>query len=158
MKKGTKLLLHRIAFPDKHPNEIDQFVAIEIIEVVKNVPDMWTGEEKHEGYVALGSDGEKYLCNPHSFPSDSITPNWTWNRENETDVELMEWYDVTYVWPVIRKPSFLNNEEFNFVEYCFSHGKLFYRIESGCFSCHLEQAYGKPHHRLIRDKVCGGWE
>ena len=147
MKLGDKLLLHTEPFPHHKNGKQDIFIPVVIIEIKNDVPDLWTGENKHTGWKAKGlEDGREYTCNWVSFPSDSMTPCWQWDM----DLKYGMIYDITYVRPPF-KPSFV--EKYQFVGYCKKHCTLYYKAGqkelfkkmkmSECFDCYMEHRFGK---------------
>ena len=141
MKVGDKYVLHSNAFPwmDKEP---DEFKIVTVVEVRNDVKDMWTGERKHTGLRAKDEDGVEYFCNWESFPSDSMTPQWSWMCKEP----LSEWYDLVYVTRMGQHPTKVPKivAKQDFIKFCPEHKDFYYvRNETGCFDCYMEKKYGK---------------
>jgi hypothetical protein len=164
MEIGHKILLHNEPFPQnmREGDAPDKFVLVEVVET-KKFPGMW-GNEQYNGYRALGEDGRYYLLNWSSFPDDSMTPHWSWQRElpeNLPRPEITkiikendyEWYDVTQgmghipfepVWIPKYKDS---------ISYCAVHQRLFSNTHK-CFYCEYHLTGGIPP----KDYSWNGWK
>lgn len=152
MKVGTQLLLHTVSFPHMD-TEKDEFIGIKIIELKKDVPDMWREKKFHIGYKAEGENDHIYTCNWSSFPSDSLTPTWQWY--DITEKRLVYDIMIGLTGPIEFKPIFI--DKYDFINWCPEHRKIFYKdrgIGDGCFDCYIDKKY--PDREKPK-KYWNGW-
>ena len=156
MNVNDKYVLHNVAFPWIHSDKIDKIVIVEVVEVKTDVADMWTGEKIHTGLKAKDENGTEYFCNWDSFPSDSMTPYWSWYCPEPSET----WYDITYVTGQGHKPEkvpeIIANQDF--IKYCTIHEDFYYtRNGTGCFDCYMENKYGKKLNAVNTVKNNSPW-
>jgi hypothetical protein len=164
---GKKIVLHRIAFPDLNEREADEFTIVEIVEL-KDIPDAWREGEIHKdgGWKAKDKDGRFFVCNWGTFPSDSMSPTWSWFEIDENGEYIKQWYDITqglYGAPGL-PPALKDN---GVVDYCPKH-KIIHEINTGgflgdggpdCFQCWLDYKY--PEKRKDKEpwkETKGPWQ
>lgn len=64
----------------KHPGyTIDEIVVVEVCEIRKDVPCMWTDKKDYTGWRAISQSGELFQNNWNVFPSDSFSPTYYWD-------------------------------------------------------------------------------
>ena len=133
MKVGDRIVLHKVAFPQRS-DQRDHFVVVRITEV-KPVPNSWgngTGEGlwavREPDQPAYGDNaGQEFSCCWTSFPDDSMSPYWTWWCADTHQ----HWFDITqglYCPP--RVPAVLSKV----MGLCNGH-KTLYLLDDGCVEC-----------------------
>lgn len=153
MKVGDKYVLHSNSFPWMS-KELDEFAIVTVVEVKTNVRDMWTGKCEHTGLRAQAASGVEYFCNWDSFPSDSMSPYWSWISKEP----LREWYDLVFVTQLGYHPEKVPEivAAQDFIKFCPIHRDFYYvRRDEGCWQCYMEREHGKK--RRVNPSPWGNW-
>jgi hypothetical protein len=155
MKKGDKIVVHKVQFPTNHPEGEDEFKILTITKVRNDVPCMWGGNTKYTGYKAKDAEGRVYSQYWNSYPSDAMCPTKGWSPEADNDCM---WYDVqqvTLTQTLTGKPKWLKGEFAKIIHWCSDHSELHY---GECFQCERERKYPDTKEKYKKQRsIAGGW-
>lgn len=155
MKKGSKIVVHKVHFPTIDNEKTDEFKILTITQIRNDVPCMWGGDTKYIGYKAKDREGRVYSQYWHSYPSDAMCPTKSWTPEAENDCT---WYDVeqvTLTEKLTAKPKWLKGKLAGIIHWCGKHNDLYY---DKCFKCEMEKKYPETKERYKKQRgIARGW-